>query len=270
MADPNPPRRVAIFNSRPDFIEALRVALECDGFRTACAHLLDIQTGMLDLLAFVHLRKPELIIYDLPRPYESHWNFLRLLKETASLKRVTWVLTTTDRQALEAAVGASGVVEIICGEPYGVHDVVAAVRRRYPVPQQVECFLDQPLASVHVLVVDDSPDIREVLTQALEQRGATVTAVGTAEVALDLLGQLRPDVLLSDLEMPDQDGYWLIGRVRALAPARGGLTPAACLTGRVDPEDRARVLGAGFQYHITKPVDVSRLVGVVGVLALKK
>jgi len=270
MANSNPPRRVAIFNSRPEFIEALRVALECDGFRTACAHLLDIQTGMLDLLAFVHLHKPELIIYDLPHPYESHWNFLRLLKETASLKAATWVLTTTDRQALEAAVGASGVVEIICGEPYGVHDVVAAVRRRYPVPQQVECFLDRPLASVHVLVVDDSPDIREVLTQALELRGATVTAVGTAEVALDLLGQLRPDVLLRDLEMPDQDGYWLIGRIRALAPGRGGLTPAACLTGRVDPEDRARVLGAGFQYHITKPVDVSRLVGIVGVLALKK
>ena len=69
--------------------------------------------------------------------------------------------------------------------------------------------------------------------------------------------------------MPNQDGYWLIGRVRALAPERGGLTPAACLTGRGDPEDRARVLGAGFQYHIVKPVDVSRLVGIVGILALK-
>ena len=128
--------------------------------------------------------------------------------------------------------------------------------------------MDQ-LPPVHVLVVDDSSAIREVLTQILEGQGATVTAVGTAEHALDLLEQLRPDVLLSDLEMPDKDGYWLIGRVRALAPARGGLTPAACLTGRANPEDRARVLGAGFQYHIVKPVDVSRLVGIVGILALK-
>ena len=261
-------RRVAIFNSRPDFIEALRVALECDGFTTAFAHLADIQTGTLDLLAFVHLHKPDLIVYDLPRPYERHWNFLRLLKETASLKAATWVLTTTDTKALEAAVGASGVVEIIFGEPYGVSDVVAAVRRMHPGPQTM-CSMDQPLASVHVLVVDDSPDIREVLTQTLELRGATVTAVSTAEVALDLLEQLRPDVLLSDLEMPAKDGYWLISRVRALAPARGGLTPAACLTGRANPEDRARVLGAGFQYHIVKPVDVSRLVGIVGILALK-
>ena len=245
------------------------MALECEGFTTACAHLVDIQTGTLDLLAFVHRHKPELIIYDLPRPYESHWNFLRLLKETASLKAATWVLTTTDTKALEAAVGASGVVEIIFGEPYGVNDVVAAVRKMHPVPQNIECSMDQPLASVHVLVVDDSPDIRDVLTAALESRGATVTAVSTAEVALDLLEQLRPDVLLSDLEMPDKDGYWLIGRVRALAPARGGLTPAACLTGRGNPEDRARILRAGFQYHIAKPFDMSRLLGVVGILALK-
>jgi DNA-binding NarL/FixJ family response regulator len=127
-------RRVAIFNSRPDFIEALRVALEADGFKTGCAHLADIQSGALDLVAFVQFHKPELIIYDLPRPYESHWNFLRLLKETDSLKGATWVLTTTDKEALEAAVGASGVVEIIFGEPYGVPDVVAAVHKRFLVP----------------------------------------------------------------------------------------------------------------------------------------
>jgi CheY-like chemotaxis protein len=129
--------------------------------------------------------------------------------------------------------------------------------------------MDQQLPSIHVLVVDDSSAIREVLTQILEGQGATVTAVGTAEHALDLLEQLRPDMLLSDLEMPEKDGYWLIGRVRALAPDRGGLTPAACLTGRTDPEDRARILRAGFQYHIAKPVDVSRLLGIVGILALK-
>jgi DNA-binding NarL/FixJ family response regulator len=136
MATSKTARRVAIFNSRPDFIEALRVALEADGFRTGCAHLADIQNGTLDLPAFVDLHKPELIIYDLPRPYESHWNFLRLLKETDSLKGATWVITTTDKKALEAAVGASGVVEIIFGEPYGISDVVAAVRKKFPDPEE--------------------------------------------------------------------------------------------------------------------------------------
>lgn len=128
--------------------------------------------------------------------------------------------------------------------------------------------MDQQLPSVHVLVVDDSSMIREVLSQMLEWHGAKVTAVGTAEHALDLLEQLRPDVLLSDLRMPEKDGYWLIGRVRELAPDRGGLTPAACLTG-TDPEDPGRILRAGFQYHVAKPVDMSRLLGIVGNLALK-
>lgn len=129
--------------------------------------------------------------------------------------------------------------------------------------------MDQQLPSVHVLVVDDSSMIRDVLTRILEWQGATVTAVDTADRALDLVERLRPDVLLSDLEMPGNDGYWLIGRVRALSPDRGGQTPAACLTARTDLEDRARILGAGFQYHIAKPVEMSRLLGVVGILALK-
>ena len=129
--------------------------------------------------------------------------------------------------------------------------------------------MGQLLRAVHVLLVDDSPELREALIVVLEREGAVVTAVGTAEHALDLLQQLRPDVLLSDLEMPNKDGYWLIGQVRSLAPDRGGLTPAACLTGLTGPEERARVLGAGFQYHIGKPVGTSRLLGVVGILALK-
>jgi len=120
--------RVAIFNSRPDFIAALREGLEADGFETVAAHLADIQSGTLDLVGFIDLHDPQAIVYDLPRPYESHWNFLRLLKETKSLAGRTWVLTTTDKTALRAAVGGAGVIEIIIGEPYGVADVVDAVR----------------------------------------------------------------------------------------------------------------------------------------------
>jgi CheY-like chemotaxis protein len=129
--------------------------------------------------------------------------------------------------------------------------------------------VSQLLPAVHVLVVDDSPELRKALTEVLEREGAVVTAAETAKRALDLLQRLRPEVLLSDLEMPDKDGYWLIRQVRALAPDLGGLTPAACLTGNTGPEDRARVLGAGFQYHIAKPFDISRLLGIVGILALK-
>ena len=125
------------------------------------------------------------------------------------------------------------------------------------------------LPPARVLVVDDVPAMRALVTDVLQEAGATVRAADTAERALDLLTQWRPDVLVSDLQMPGKDGYWLIGQIRALTPERGGMTPAACLTGLSAPEDRARILRAGFQYHLAKPVDVTRLIGIVALLALK-
>ena len=113
------------------------------------------------------------------------------------------------------------------------------------------------------------PYVRDVVTEILERDGATVTAVGTAEEALEVLQRERPTVLLSDLSMPGKGGYWLIGQVRALPPERGGTTPAAALTAYTGPEHRASVLRAGFQYHVAKPVSMQELIGVVAILALK-
>ena len=118
---------IAIFNSRDEVIGAVRSALEDEGFTTVTARLADIQSGTLDLVAFADEHDPDVIVYDLPRPYENHWNFLRLMKETNSLKDRAWVVTTTDKQALLAAVGAASVVEIIVGQPFGASDVVDAV-----------------------------------------------------------------------------------------------------------------------------------------------
>jgi CheY-like chemotaxis protein len=126
------------------------------------------------------------------------------------------------------------------------------------------------LMGVRVLVVDDDDDMRYVTRVALQRHGASVTESASAREAFDVLRQERPDVLVSDLSMPPgEDGYWLIAAVRALSIGHGGGTPAAALTGHVTAEDRARVLRAGFQFHIPKPVDPERLVGVVAILALK-
>jgi len=120
---------VAIFNSRVEFIDALREALDHEGLPTATALLAEIQDGTLDLVAFLETHDPRVIVYDLPRPFERHWNFLRLLKlQTDAVRKRTWILTTTDKKALDAAVGASGVIEIVFGEPYDIGDVVGAVR----------------------------------------------------------------------------------------------------------------------------------------------
>jgi CheY-like chemotaxis protein len=123
------------------------------------------------------------------------------------------------------------------------------------------------LDGVHVLVVENAPYVRQVVSEILEYDGATVTAVDSADEALAVLQWARPDVLLSDLSMPGKGGYWLIGQVRALPAERGGATPAAALTVDAGPEHRASVLRAGFQYHVEKPIGARALVGIVTMLA---
>jgi CheY-like chemotaxis protein len=125
------------------------------------------------------------------------------------------------------------------------------------------------LASFKILVVDDLQENRELFTALLRAVGADVTAVASADEAFAVFCEFRPDVLVSDLEMPGHDGFWLIRNIRALPPERGGATPAAAVTGLSTPEDRARVLRAGFQYHIAKPFDPESFIGIVTILSLK-
>jgi CheY-like chemotaxis protein len=126
------------------------------------------------------------------------------------------------------------------------------------------------LHGVRVVVVDDHSAVREVVALLLERFGATVTAVPGVPEALEALERERPDVLVSDIEMPGEDGFVLIRKLRALRPERGGATPAVALTGLYSAEDRAQLLRAGFQYHVPKPVDARRLTAVVAMLAVKE
>jgi predicted PurR-regulated permease PerM/FixJ family two-component response regulator len=123
------------------------------------------------------------------------------------------------------------------------------------------------LAGIRVAVVDNDEDVRTSLVELLRDAGATVFFAPTAAEALTLLEAKSPDVLLSDLAMPDQDGYDLIRTIRALPPERGGAIPAAAVSGYATEEDRARSLAAGFQQHLSKPVDPLELVAAVRTLA---
>ncbi len=129
--------------------------------------------------------------------------------------------------------------------------------------------LDCPpaLQGLRVLVVDDEADTRDMLRAVLEHCGAEVITAGSASEALDALAHLRPDVLISDLGMPEDDGFTLMEKVRALPAERGGRIPAAALTAYVRAEDRVKVLRSGFQLHIPKPVEPAELVTVVAHLA---
>src|SRR5262249_12679970 len=123
------------------------------------------------------------------------------------------------------------------------------------------------LQALRVLVVDDEPDTCELLSAMLKRYGTEVKAVRSAAEALDELEHWQPDVLLSDIGMPVEDGYSLIGKIRSLSPEKGGLIPAAALTAYARVEDRRRALLAGFQEHVPKPVEPSKLAEVVVSLA---
>jgi two-component system CheB/CheR fusion protein len=123
------------------------------------------------------------------------------------------------------------------------------------------------LDGLRVLVVDNDADARDVLSTVLAQRGAEVLTAASAAEALGVLERDRLDVLVSDIGMPDEDGYALIAKVRALPPERGGQIPAAALTAYAGAEDRDHVLAAGFQRHVPKPADPVALVQVVAELA---
>jgi CheY-like chemotaxis protein len=123
------------------------------------------------------------------------------------------------------------------------------------------------LRGLRVLLVDDEADSLEFLTVSLQGSGAEVRAVSSAAEALHELEGFQPDVLVSDIGMPHEDGYTLMRKIRALGPEHGGAIPAAAVTAYARAEDRMRALLAGFQTHIAKPVEPAELAAVVASLA---
>jgi CheY-like chemotaxis protein len=124
-------------------------------------------------------------------------------------------------------------------------------------------MVTRDLEGVRVLVVDDEVDTRDLLRAVLSKRGARVTTAESASVALKKIWRRKPDVLISDVGMPGTDGYELMRRVRLLPEERGGRIPAVALTAYAREQDRKRALAAGYQLHLTKPVEVAELSATV-------
>jgi PAS domain S-box-containing protein len=122
------------------------------------------------------------------------------------------------------------------------------------------------LDGVRVLVVDDEPDTRELLKIGLGQCGGEVTLAASVAEALKVMATLKPDLLISDIGMPEEDGYELIRRVRSLPDESGGRVPAIALTAYARVEDRMQALRAGYQMHVPKPVELAELVAVAASL----
>ena len=125
-----------------------------------------------------------------------------------------------------------------------------------------------PLSGLEILVVDDDADMREFLPFMLEQYGATVTVVASAIEALTALSQSQPNLIISDIGMPEMDGYMLMRQVRSLEPEQGGTIPAIALTAYAGEMDHQQAIAVGFQQHISKPVDPEELVRAIASLTI--
>ncbi|MEH2276418.1 MAG: PAS domain S-box protein [Nostoc sp.] len=122
---------------------------------------------------------------------------------------------------------------------------------------------ESDLSGIQILVVDDETDSREFIAFVLEQHGAIVTAVASGTDALQAIAQSIPNMIISDIGMPEMDGYMLIRQIRALPPQQGGQIPAIALTAYAAEVDQQQVIAAGFQRHVTKPIDPKVLVAII-------
>lgn len=117
----------------------------------------------------------------------------------------------------------------------------------------------QRLAGLHVLVVDDNRDARNIYRILLEHAGALVTTVSSASTALRMLRHVRPDVIVSDLAMPQRNGNWLIRQLRGLTTTKGGDIPALAVTAYDGTFAESEALRSGFQEYLVKPVGIRQL-----------
>jgi CheY-like chemotaxis protein len=148
---------------------------------------------------------------------------------------------------------------------------VARVQKAVVAVDPLEAIELPRLDDIEVLVVDDEPDGRGLIARILEGRGARTTGAASAAEALELMSSQRFDVLLSDIGMPEMDGYELMRRVRLLDMARNGPIAAIAVTAYARPEDRQRSLLAGYQMHLSKPIEARELVaGIASLLRLTR
>ncbi len=139
----------------------------------------------------------------------------------------------------------------------------AGVNRFAEIDQHQLARTPQLLSGLNVLIVDDDSDTLKLMTTALTRRHANVTAVSSAGEAIKAITQRRPDVLVSDIAMPDEDGYGLIKKIRSLERDASENIPAVAITAYAKDEDRERALSAGFQIYLAKPVELTELISVV-------
>jgi CheY-like chemotaxis protein len=126
VADPARKIVVAIFNTNPEVLDLVREALQDAGYATVVAHVDDLKRGRIDLVQFVEQHHPDVIVYDVAPPYDTNWTFLRLMRSSKVMQGRAFVVTTTNKKALDELIGPSDTVELLC-KPYDLEQIVQSV-----------------------------------------------------------------------------------------------------------------------------------------------
>lgn len=132
------------------------------------------------------------------------------------------------------------------------------------------CYQSLSLDGLQVLVVDNNPDSRDLLTLIFEEYGVETIAAKSVGEALEILKQIKPDLLISEISLPKEDGYSLMHKVKAFESAEQAQIPAIALTTSARESDRAHALSVGFAQHLSKPFDIDELIETVACLTLSK
>ncbi|MBD2293684.1 response regulator [Anabaena sphaerica FACHB-251] len=125
------------------------------------------------------------------------------------------------------------------------------------------CSQSIHLDNLRLLIVDDDSDTRQILTLLFELEGAEIISVASAHEAIEIISNFRPDILISDISLPDEDGCSLLPKVRNLEALKDKWVPAIAMTGWASAEDQEYTLKAGFQKHLCKPINLDELVSAV-------
>jgi CheY-like chemotaxis protein len=119
------PKIIAIFNTNQEVLDLVRESLQQAGYATVVAHIDDLKRGRLDMIQFVEEHKPDVIVYDVAPPYDTNWTFLRLMRNSKVMQRSAFVVTTTNKRALEDLIGPNDAIELLC-KPYDLQQLVEA------------------------------------------------------------------------------------------------------------------------------------------------
>jgi signal transduction histidine kinase/DNA-binding response OmpR family regulator len=254
--------RVLAVDDEEDANDLMRAVLAASGVEVTIARSAAEVIGLLPQL------RPDVLISDIGMPEVDGYDLIQRVRQLAPSEggRVPAVAVTAFARSQDRARAFLAGFDVYLAKPLDPMELTALLvnltgRRSGSIPRiepsrQVKHDLD----GARILVVDDDDDSGELLATILRKHGATVTIARNAAEATAAVAQFRPDVLLSDIVLPDKDGYTFIRELRALGSDEGGWIPAIAISGRVAPDDVKQAILAGFQLHLAKPIDPKDLV----------